>query len=196
MHPPHLGYRYEMSAGQCQRGPANPAQAAQRRPAPRAVLREGIGMAFRHLQHVAALVLAEEQAGEGGGRRLQPLQLGSEPAGHGHFSQRHQQSAVRHVVAGGDAPGGIQTEESKLDEQEAAAVEAEIKEMVMRRKRESAEVGKHARDRVESVPDRGQAIPDTAGGAIEGMMATANTAAEALARAATKIADKLNEKKG
>jgi NADH dehydrogenase len=99
-------------------------------------------------------------------------------------------------LSGGDAPGGIQTEESKLDEQEAAAVEAEIKEMVMRRKRESAEVGKHARDRVASEPDREQAIPDTVGGAIEGMMATANTAAEALARAATKIADKLNEKKG
>jgi NADH dehydrogenase len=107
------------------------------------------------------------------------------------------EKVVAHMVelSGGHAPDGVQTEESKLDEQEAGAVEAEIKEMVNRRKRESAEGGKRAPVRAASETGGKQAIPDTVSGAIEGVMATANTAAEALARAATKIADNLNEKK-
>jgi NADH dehydrogenase len=98
-------------------------------------------------------------------------------------------------LSGGDAPDGVQTETTKLDEQEAAQVEAEIKEMVTRRKRESAGSGNRPPERSASEYGSEQAAPDTVGGAIEGVMATANTAAEALARAATKIADKINEKK-
>jgi hypothetical protein len=98
-------------------------------------------------------------------------------------------------LSGGDAPDGLRTETTKLDDEEAAVVEADIKEMVTRRKRESAESGKRPPERAASETGRKQAIPDTVGGAIEGVMATANTAAEALARAATKIADKINEKK-
>ncbi len=105
-------------------------------------------------------------------------------------------------LSGGAAPDGVQTETIELDEQEAAQVEAQIEEMVIGRKRERAESGKPAPTRPAKKSARATSQPEiekeeaaTAGGAVEGVMAIASTAVEAMARATTKIAEKLNEKK-
>ena len=91
MHPPHLGYGYEMSAGQCQRVAPDPPESAQGNTLPGGLLGQRLGIPLSHLQHIAGLILAEQQALIGTGK----AEKGTDAAQEAHLGHGHGEPTIR-----------------------------------------------------------------------------------------------------